>query len=188
MSHSPHAQPQTLLPQQQNKASHLPNGMRSSYKYQSQPSNSMGMPITNGRRHPQIDRSNDKNQECVEKPMESSDKVFSNSFFAKPFKVPPHHDQLHSKNRSIPNQVETPPTDGGRDVESILKMMTSTLEPLTKIAATPRTEIEDKQPNKSYVYANLPPFFKPPSNSSKLILFLIFLIVILNKRMKNTNY
>lgn len=170
MSHSPQQQPQTLLAQQQNKASQLSNGIRTSYKYQSQSSGSLGNPITNGRRHAQIDRSNEKIQENSDKPLDSVDKGFSKPLFARPLKVPPHHDSSHSKIRSMPNNVETPstPTDGGRDVESILKMMTSTLEPLTKIAATPRTEIEDKQPNKSYVYANLPPFFKPPtSNSSK---------------------
>lgn len=160
-----------MLPPQQNKVPQLPNGMRANYKYHSQPPNNMGMPITNGRRHTQTDRPNEKTQESIEKPLDNIDKGFSKPLFAKPFKLPPHHDSLHLKNRPIPNQGElTPstPTDGGRDVESILKMMTSTLEPLTKIAATPRTEIEDKQPNKSHVYANLPPFFKPPSsNSSK---------------------
>lgn len=125
----------------------------------------MGVPLTNGRRH-QLDRPSEKIQESCEKPLEN-DKAFSKPLFAKPFKVPPHHD-THLKSRSMANHIETPstPTDGGRDVESILKMMTSTLEPLTKIAATPRTEIEDKQPNRSYVYANLPPFFKPHINNS----------------------
>ncbi|XP_055308289.1 AF4/FMR2 family member lilli-like isoform X2 [Sitodiplosis mosellana] len=167
LSHSPQQQPQTLLPQQQNKAVQLPNGIRTNYKYQSQSTISTGMPVANGRRHPQIDRPTEKIQESCEKSVDC-DKGFPKPLFAKPFKVPPHHDTSHSKNRSMPNHVDTPstPTDGGRDVESILKMMTSTLAPLTKIAATPRTEIEDKQPNRSYVYANLPPFFKPPINNS----------------------
>lgn len=167
MSHSPQQQPQTVLSQQANKAPQLPNGIRPNYKYQPQSTSNAGIPIANGRRHQQIDRSNEKIHESCEKPIDC-DKVFTKPLFAKPIKVLPHHDQSLSKNRSMTNHIETPstPTDGGRDVESILKMMTSTLEPLTKIAATPRTEIEDKQPNKSYVYANLPPFFKPPINNS----------------------
>lgn len=165
LSHSPQQQTQTLLQQQQTKQTQLPNGIKTNYKYQSQSTNNMGVPLINGRRQ-QLDRSSEKIQESCENPLENN-KTFTQPLFAKPFKVPPQHD-THIKSRSMANHIETPstPTDGGRDVESILKMMTSTLEPLTKIAATPRTEIEDKQPNRSYVYANLPPFFKPHINNS----------------------
>lgn len=63
---------------------------------------------------------------------------------------------------SVQHAPPTTPSSGG-DVESILKMMTSTMAPLTKIAATPRTEVEVQQPSKQHVYAELPPLFKPPS-------------------------
>lgn len=153
---------------QQNKAAQLQNGMRPNFKYSMQSSNSMGTSISNSRR--QFNRPMEKIQESNnDKSVENTDKVFQIPVFAKPFKVPHQHDPI-SKPRSNSNHIEPSslPTEGGRDVESILKMMTSTLEPLTKIAATPRTEIEVQQPNKPYVYANLPPFFKPPiSNSSE---------------------
>lgn len=142
--------------------------MRPNLKYSIQSSNSIGNSIFNGRRH--FDRPIEKVQESNnDKSVEIIDKGFQAPVFAKPFKVPQQHDP-NSKIRCNSNQNEPSslPTEGGRDVESILKLMTSTLEPLTKIAATPRTEIEVQQPNKPYVYANLPPFFKPPaSNSSK---------------------
>lgn len=131
-----------------------------------QSSNSIANPISNGRRH--FDRPIEKLQES------NNDKNVEAPVFAKPFKVPLQHD-LNPKNRCNSNQIEPSslPTEGGRDVESILKLMTSTLEPLTKIAATPRTEIEVQQPNKPYVYANLPPFFKPPMNNSSKFKFLL---------------
>lgn len=149
-----------MIPQQ-NKLIQPPNGVRPNFKYSTQSSNSIGNSIPNGRR--QLDRPIEKIQEINnDKSLENTDK-FSAPVFAKPFKVPHQQDPI-SKTRSNSNHTE--PIEGGRDVESILKMMTSTLEPLTKIAATPRTEIEVQQPNKPYVYANLPPFFKPPINNS----------------------
>lgn len=170
LSHSPKQQ---MLTTQQIKPSQSLNGVRPSYKY-SQLLSSTLIP-SNGRRHGHSDRSNDKLHENNEKNNDNTDKVFQAPVFAKPFKIPPHHDQSQSKVRSVSNQSETQllPSDGNRDVESILKMMTSTLEPLTKIAATPRTEIEVQQPNRSYVYANLPPFLRMPmSNCSKFYIFI----------------
>lgn len=140
--------------------------MRVNYKYTSHAPNSIGVQIPNGRR--QLDRTNEKNQEAIDTNLINIDKGNQAPIFAKPFKVPQLNDQQISKTRTMTTHMEppTPSPDGGKDVESILKFMTSTLEPLTKIAATPRNEIEIQQPNKPYVYANLPPFFKPISNSS----------------------
>lgn len=81
--------------------------------------------------------------------------------FAKPFKIPSQPDHHSFKNRpSNTMDFSTSHNHGGKDVESILKMMTSTLEPLTKIAATPRTDIDVQTPKKPYVYANLPPLLR----------------------------
>lgn len=101
--------------------------------------------------------------------------------FPKPLKLPPHHDShLHSaKIRPIPEPI-TPdtPTGGAEDIESILKMMkSSVMTPLDKIAATPRTEMEVQQPNKPLVYAGLPglpPLFRQPQNPRKLTHFGLF--------------
>lgn len=177
MSHSPQQQIQTT---QQLKPPQSLNGVRTSYKY-SQSSSNASIPTSNGRRNTHSDRSIEKLHENNDKNNDNTDKVFQTPVFAKPFKIPPHHEQSHLKLRSVPNQClsepQSTPTDGNRDVESILKLMTSTLEPLTKIAATPRTEIEVQQPNKPYVYANLPPFLRiPTSNCSKFFLFISHII------------
>lgn len=108
----------------------------------------------------------DKSKE--DKAFESADKAFGSkaatspmaSLFAKPFKVPAI--QEHTKKRVVQNHTEAPAqqsSGSGGDVNSILKMMTSTyaFEPLSKIAATPRTEIDVQQPNKQHIYAGLPP-------------------------------
>lgn len=133
--------------------------MRSSTSISSQNSSNIKI-MQNGRRN--IDQTTEKNSDLQEKD-------FQIPVFAKPFKVPLNHDQINSKIRSIKTEQSTTHSDGGRDVESILKMMTSTLEPLTKIAATPRTEIEIHQPNKSYIYANLPPFSRSTSHNGKAL-------------------
>lgn len=162
------------MPPHQMKTSQLLNGaVRPINKNSSQSSGGVGLPITNGRRHTTLDRINEKHPENESKSPESVDKLFQMPALVKSFKVPLHHDQLQlqsqPKARAVPSHLELKPPagDGGKDVESILKMMTSTLEPLTKIAATPRTEIEVQQPKKAYVYANLPPpFFKAPTNDT----------------------
>lgn len=113
----------------------------------------------------------DQMDKCKEeKPFESVDKPFGSkaatspmaSLFAKPFKVPAI--QEHTKKRVVQIHTEAPaqqlPGSGG-DVNSILKMMTSTFEPLSQIAATPRTEIEVQQSNKQHVYAGLSQMFPP---------------------------
>lgn len=70
---------------------------------------------------------------------------------------------------ALPPQHAPPSTpSGGGDVESILKMMTSFTAPLSKIAATPRTELEVQQPSKQHVYAELPPLFKPPTKPAPI--------------------
>lgn len=82
------------------------------------------------------------------------------------FRIPTQPDHQISKNRpQNPTDHSSSHNDGGKDVESILKMMTSTLEPLTKIAATPRTDIDVQTPNKPYVYANLPPLLRASLNN-----------------------
>lgn len=69
--------------------------------------------------------------------------------FQKPRKLPPT-EPLEPPASPFPN--------AGGDIENILKLMTSsTMTPLSKIGATPRTEIEVQQPNKAHVYAELPP-------------------------------
>lgn len=166
---SPQQNQEIIMPSHQIKNSQLSNGgIRSNNKNSSQ-SCSTGL-IPNGRQHTNSE-SNEKYQEINNKSPESVDKIFQMPTTAKPFKVPILNEQPQPKPRSNPKKMEPPSTstnDGGKDVESILKMMTSALEPLTKIAATPRTEIEVQQ-NKSHVYANLPPpFFKAPTkNTSK---------------------
>lgn len=110
--------------------------------------------------------------------------------FVKPFKIPTQPDHSMSKNR-IQNTTDhsSSQNDGGKDVESILKMMTSTLEPLTKIAATPRTDIDVQTPNKPYVYANLPPLLRvPAANCNKSMLKLLFFYKAMQKQVAVTRY
>lgn len=54
------------------------------------------------------------------------------------------------------------PSSGGGDIDRILKMMTSLVDPLSGIAATPRNEIAELHPPKQHKYAEMPPLFKPP--------------------------
>lgn len=64
----------------------------------------------------------------------------------------------------LPPLMSAPIGGPGQNVESILKMMTTNyLAPVSKIAATPRTEVAEQQPSKQHVYAELPPLFKPPT-------------------------
>lgn len=139
----------------------MQNGVRSSneqkYSSSSSAANSgamnMGAPLTNGR---------------------SSSSANPSSLFSKPSKLPPQ-DQLDPLQSLMP-MPELPsmgqPPETPTKVEEILKMMTKQLvegPPLSKIAATPRTEIEVQQPNKKHVYAELPPsLFKPPMKPRKL--------------------
>lgn len=151
LQHSPQ---QVVAPSQQSKS--LPNGIKSNLKYSSAKNIS-----TNGRRQIHTEQINEKHHEH-----DMNDRGTHDPVFAKPFKIPAQLDQSLSKGgRNISSHVDNTHNDGGKDVESILKMMTSTHEPLTEIAATPRTEIEVQTHNKSHVYANLPPFLKPPTNN-----------------------
>lgn len=140
----------------------LPNGIRHNEKYPTQSSSAM----TNGRCHPFLDKPDEKFQDDKNHETSQNALPLLPPLFAKPFKIPVHHDQ-HSKTRTK-NHTEQPSTttSSGGDVSSILKMMTSTYEPLSKIAATPRTEIEDQQPKKQHVYAGLPPLFRPNPRES----------------------
>lgn len=45
-------------------------------------------------------------------------------------------------------------------VQDILKFMTSTVDPLPGIPATPRNEIMEIKPTRAHIYAELPPTFK----------------------------
>lgn len=153
LQHSPQQMTQSLSTIQQTK---VPlNGMKSNLRYSSQPLGNTILSITNGRKLGNLETPLEKRNDIVEKGM---------PIFAKPFKIPSQPDHQISKSR-IPNLVDhsSSHSDGGKDVESILKMMTSTLEPLTKIAATPRTEIDVQTPNKPFVYA-LPPLLRAPAN------------------------
>lgn len=136
-----------LSPKQQGK--HNINGVKLSSKSSSQSSWSAFTSNTNGQKH----HDNDNFEKGL-------------PVFAKPFKIPTQPDHSSSKNRQT-NVIDYTPSNnhGGKDVESILKMMTSTLEPLTKIAATPRTDIDVQTPNKPYVYANLPPLLRATINN-----------------------
>lgn len=136
----------------------MPNGVRmpneQKYSAPSATANSgsmsMGAPLTNGRSAP----------------------TNPSSLFSKPTKLPPH-DQLDPMQSlmpmpELPSMAQPPETP--TKVEEILKMMTKQLvegPPLSKIAATPRTEIEVQQPNKKHVYAELPSLFKPPLKPRK---------------------
>lgn len=127
----------------------------------------------NGRNHTYPDQNEDKCKD--EKPFENVEKPFNTKnasspmdLFAKPFKVPAS--QEHSKKRPTNHMdMSIAPAGSGGDVSDILKMMTASVEPLSKIAATPRTEIEVQQPNKQHIYAGLPPIFRPPTNPSKYL-------------------
>lgn len=146
---------QNLSSLQQSKTSI--NGVKSNVRYQNQQSGNSTIPLSNGRKLVNTDTILEKqhDNDNVEKGM---------PVFAKPFKIPTQPDHQVSKNR-LQSTSDHPSShnDGGKDVESILKMMTSTLEPLTKIAATPRTDIDVQTPNKPYVYANLPPLLRVPA-------------------------
>lgn len=153
---------------------------------------SLQEPLTNGRRHPYPDRPIEKIQEINEKCLDNNDRSFSHnpknsmappmssnvpnssSLFPKPFKVPTHHDKSHPVVRPISNHIApSTPTETGENVENILKMMTSTLsvEPLSKIAATPRNELEVQQPSRNHIYATgLPPMFRGSLNQRKFII------------------
>lgn len=121
---------------------------------------SMGAPLTNGR----------------SSSSSSSASANPSSLFSKPTKLPPH-DQLDPMQSLMPMpelpSMAQPMPETPTKVEEILKMMTKQLvegPPLSKIAATPRTEIEVQTPNKKHVYAELPPslLFKPPMKPRKL--------------------
>lgn len=142
-------QPKTLLAQNGIKSN--PNGAGSSK-----------MLLPNGRQNTELN---------TEKQQDSNEIETQYPVFAKPFKIPSIYEQCNQKLRSTKSDHSTARTEGGRDVESILKLMTSTLEPLTKIAATPRTEIEVHQPNKSHIYANLPPFLRFTRNNGNYFKF-----------------
>lgn len=158
-----HQQTQTSLPSQQTKPSQAANGIRLNPNFPSQSVGNVKMSVSNGRRQAHSDQLTDKQNDH-----DTANMGYQIPVFAKPFKVPSNQDQSQTKTRPSSNHAAaTSQNDGGRDVESILKMMTSTLEPLTKIAATPRTEVEVQQPNKPYVYAIIPPFLRPPVNCSK---------------------
>lgn len=103
-------------------------------------------PIVNG-------RPLEKQQQTIQLPNVPNGRLMN---FTKPTKlnheiVPPNH-----------QQPPATPTSG-KDVEIILKMMTSTVDPLSQIAATPRNEIIEMHPQRQHKYLNdLPPLFKPP--------------------------
>lgn len=162
LQHSPQQLAQNLSSIQQGK---IPlNGIKSNLRYQNQQSVNTTSSISNGRKPANSETQLEKQHEN-----DSIEKVCP--VFAKPFKIPTQPDHLITKGR-VQNTLDhsSSHTDGGKDVESILKMMTSTLEPLTKIAATPRTDIDVQTPNKPYVYANLPPLLRAPAincNNSK---------------------
>lgn len=66
----------------------------------------------------------------------------------------------------VVNSAAATPSSGG-DVEIILKMMTSMVDPLSKIAATPRTDLAEVQPQKQHKYVELPPLYKPTTKPRK---------------------
>lgn len=133
------------------------NGVKSNLRYSTQQSGNATISITNGRKlaNSEIQLEKQHDYENVEKAMPV-------------FRIPSQPDHQISKIRPPnPTDHSASHNDGGKDVESILKMMTSTLEPLTKIAATPRTDIDVQTPNKPYVYANLPPLLRASANICK---------------------
>lgn len=167
IQHSPQQLPQNLSSVQQSKTSI--NGIKPNLRYQNQQSANTTSSNLNGRKpassETQLDKQHDSDNAEKGLPV-----------FVKPFKIPTQPDHSMSKNRiQTTTDHSSSQNDGGKDVESILKMMTSTLEPLTKIAATPRTDIDVQTPNKPYVYANLPPLLRAPAvNCNKSMLKLLF--------------
>lgn len=133
------------------------NGLKQNLRYQNQQPGNATTLNSNGRKAIVLEAQNEKqpDNDNVEKGV---------PVFAKPFKIPSQPDHLIAKSRAQNiNDHSSSHNDGGKDVESILKMMTSTLEPLTKIAATPRTDIDVQTSNKPHVYANLPPMMRAPA-------------------------
>lgn len=78
-------------------------------------------------------------------------------------RVPSFTKPTKSGHEAIPinHPPPTPPPSTPKDVESILKMMTSTVDPLSQIAATPRNEIIEMVSQRQHKYVDLPPLFKP---------------------------
>lgn len=126
LAQSPNLQLQTSTTNQLAKSSHMSNGIRSNSNITSA---HVKISVSNGRDSNHPEPLNERNLD-----QGTCDKGFQLPVFAKPFRVPSNLDQIQSKIRPVPTTCEAPAnqTDGGRDVESILKMMTSTLEPLTK--------------------------------------------------------
>lgn len=91
--------------------------------------------------------------------------------FAQPTKLdgPPSHHL---------NQLPPPPTIrsstasnvGPSHIDSILKMMTSKVDPLSAIAATPRTEVIEHHPVRAHKYIGLPPLFSQQPSKIKSLL------------------
>lgn len=144
---------------QQNKLSQ--NGLKSNLRYSTLSSGNTASTVSNGRKSANLET----HVEHVEKILDNDNSEKELPVFAKPFKIPVQPDHLLPKIRPT-NHIDhsSSHNDGGKDVESILKMMTSTCEPLTKIAATPRTDIDVQTPKKPHVYANLPPLLRDPTN------------------------
>lgn len=201
LSHSPQQQQQQQQQTQQHrmppqqKPSQMPNGIRpidkkcddisKSDRHYPYGVKSLQEPLTNGRRQPYLERPIDKSldinvdernsmhniKNSMAPPM-SSNVPNSSSLFSKPFKVPMHHDKVHSAPRPILNHVapSTPTGVGtGENVEDILKMMKTFSEPLSKLAATPRVELEVQQPSKNHIYATGLPIFRGPINQSEFL-------------------
>lgn len=182
---------QHMMPPQQ-KPSQMPNGIRPIDKKSDDISKSdrlypygaksLQEPLTNGRRQPYLERPIDKSldinmddrnsihniKNSMAPPM-SSNVPNSSSMFTKPFKVPMHHDKAHSVPRPITNHVAPSTPTGTNDVEDILKMMKTFSEPLSKLAATPRVELEVQQPSKNHIYATGLPIFRGPMIQSKCL-------------------
>lgn len=187
-------QPQPHMMPLQQKPSQMPNGIRPIDKKSDDISKSdrlypygakcLQEPLTNGRRQPYperpIDKSLDNNvddrapthniKNSMAPPM-SSNVPNSSSMFSKPFKVPMHHDKAHSVPRPISNHVApSTPSGTGENIEDILKIMKSTfVEPLSKLAATPRVELEVQQPSKNHIYATGLPIFRNPMTQSEFL-------------------
>lgn len=72
----------------------------------------------------------------------------------------PPQSMIHKSSLAGNNSGSIMPTS----VDSILKMMTSTVNPLSEIAPTPRTETVEHHPIRAHKYIGLPPSFgQPPS-------------------------
>lgn len=78
-------------------------------------------------------------------------------------RVPSFTKPTKSSHEAIPGNHPPPPPPPStpKDVESILKMMTSTVDPLSQIAATPRNEIIEMHSQRQHKYVDFPPLFKP---------------------------